>query len=320
MKSPEGTGGADDGGTKTQPIATLAAELEREARRELAYVVVLAGVSVGEMFKIGAERIVIGRGAKVGIRLTDDGVSREHCELVREGGRVVLRDLGSTNGRFCNGARVDRRELCDGDKIMVGSTTILKFTYHDQIDEVFQRQMYESALRDGLTKIFNRRYFTDQLQKEFAFAVRHNTPLALIFIDIDHFKTINDTHGHPAGDAVLTELSALLISLLRIEDVLARFGGEEFTILCRGTDLGSAKVVAERLRVAVERGRFEVDRVRIPVTISVGVAALPDPAIRDDAAFLAGADRAMYEAKTSGRNRVVVCTPAEPPTPPLETR
>jgi diguanylate cyclase (GGDEF)-like protein len=264
--------------------------------------------------------MVIGRGTHVEIRLTDDGVSREHCALVREGGRVVLRDLGSTNGTFCNGARVDRRELTDGDKIMVGSTSILKFTYHDHLDEVFQRQMYESALRDGLTKIFNRRYFTDQLQKEFAFAMRHQTPLALIFIDIDHFKTINDTHGHPAGDAVLADLSALLMSLLRTEDVLARFGGEEFTILCRGTDLGGAKIVAERLRAAVERRRFEVSQVRIPITISVGVAAVPDPAVKDDAAFLAGADRAMYEAKTSGRNRVAVCTPAEPDTPPIERR
>jgi diguanylate cyclase (GGDEF)-like protein len=318
MKSSAGGGGSDEGGTKTQPIVPQ--ELEKEARRDLAYVVVLAGVNAGEMFKIGAGKMVIGRGTHVEIRLTDDGVSREHCALVREGGRVVLRDLGSTNGTFCNGARVDRRELTDGDKIMVGSTSILKFTYHDHLDEVFQRQMYESALRDGLTKIFNRRYFTDQLQKEFAFAMRHQTPLALIFIDIDHFKTINDTHGHPAGDAVLADLSALLMSLLRTEDVLARFGGEEFTILCRGTDLGGAKIVAERLRAAVERRRFEVSQVRIPITISVGVAAVPDPAVKDDAAFLAGADRAMYEAKTSGRNRVAICTPAEPDTPPIERR
>jgi diguanylate cyclase (GGDEF)-like protein len=180
--------------------------------------------------------------------------------------------------------------------------------------------MYESALRDGLTKVFNRRYFTDHLEKEFAYALRHDTPLALIFIDIDHFKAINDTHGHTAGDTVLTELSALLMSLLRTEDVLARFGGEEFTILCRGTDLASARIVAERLRSAVERRRFEVDRKRIPVTISVGVAAVPDPSIKDDAAFLAGADRAMYDAKTSGRNRVAICVPSDQTTPPIEKR
>src|SRR3954451_24037179 len=202
--------------TETKPAVPV--ESDKEQKRNLAYLVVLAGVSAGEMFKLQGELTIIGRGPKVAVRLNDEGVSREHCQLVRESDKVVLEDLGSTNGTFCNGIRVDRRELNDGDKIMVGSTTILKFTYHDYLDEVFQRQMYESALRDGLTKIFNRRYFTDQLQKEFAFALRHKAPLALIFIDIDHFKLINDNRGHAAGDSVLSELSSLLSSLLRTED------------------------------------------------------------------------------------------------------
>jgi two-component system cell cycle response regulator len=306
MESGEGEGGGppDNTGTQTQPA--IPPESDREQKRNLAYLVVLAGVSAGEMFKITSDKTVIGRAPNVTLRLTDDGVSREHCQLVIEGGRVVLHDLGSTNGTFCNGVRTDRRELVDGDKIMVGSTTILKFTYHDYLDEVFQRQMYESALRDGLTKVFNRRYFTDHLEKEFAYALRHSTPLALIFIDIDHFKEVNDTHGHAAGDYVLSELSAMLSTLLRTEDVLARFGGEEFTILCRGTDLAGVKIVAERLRASVERRRFEFSGTRVPVTISVGVIAIPDPSVIDDAAFLAGADKAMYEAKRSGRNRVCV--------------
>jgi diguanylate cyclase (GGDEF)-like protein len=305
----------DKSGTKTQPV--LPPETDREQKRDLAYLVVLAGVSAGEMFKITSERTVIGRGPQVTLRLNDDGVSREHCELVIEGQRVVLRDLGSTNGTFCNGIRIDRRELTDGDKIMVGSTSILKFTYHDYLDEVFQRQMYESALRDGLTKVFNRRYFTDHLEKEFAYAVRHATPLALIFIDIDHFKQINDTHGHPGGDVVLADLSGLLTSLLRTEDVLARFGGEEFAILCRGTDLPGVEIVAERLRGAVERRAFEANGARVPVTISVGIAALPNPAVKDYGEFLAAADQAMYQAKRSGRNRVCASRgeQAETPTP-----
>jgi diguanylate cyclase (GGDEF)-like protein len=314
MESGEGGGPPENTGTQTQPA--IPPESDREQKRNLAYLVVLAGVSAGEMFKITAQKTVIGRGPNVTLRLTDDGVSREHCQLVVEGERVVLHDLGSTNGTYCNGARTDRRELVDGDKIMVGSTSILKFTYHDYLDEVFQRQMYESALRDGLTKVFNRRYFTDHLEKEFAYALRHGTPLALIFIDIDHFKTINDTHGHSAGDFVLAELSAMLSTLLRTEDVLARFGGEEFTILCRGTDLPGVRVVAERLRGAVERRRFDYNGTRLPVTISVGISAIPDPSVQDHAAFLAGADKAMYEAKSSGRNRVCVRTHDEiTPTP-----
>ena len=159
---------------------------------------------------------------------------------------------------------------------MVGSSTILKFTYHDYLDEVFQRQMYESALRDGLTKVFNKKYFTDYLEKEFAFAARHGGPLALIFLDIDYFKKINDTHGHPAGDFVLAELSQMMTTLLRTEDVLARFGGEEFTILCRGSDLSGAKIVAERVRKAVEERKFSFGGKDIPVTVSLGVVAIPE--------------------------------------------
>src|SRR3954466_6319998 len=188
-------------------------------KRDRAYLVVLAGASVGEMYKVEGEKVIIGRGQKAQIRLFDDGISREHAQLVIEGTHVVLQDLGSTNGTFCNGLKVDRRELADGDKILVGSTTILKFTYHDNLDEIFQKQMYESALRDGLTKAFNKRYFTDRLESEFTFSIRHASPLTLVLFDIDHFKKVNDSHGHPAGDHILAELSNLMGTSLRTEDV-----------------------------------------------------------------------------------------------------
>ena len=165
---------------------------------------------------------------------------------------VVLEDLGSTNGTYCNGLKVDTKELADGDKILVGSTTILKFTYHDNLDEIFQKQMYESALRDGLTKAFNKRYFTDRLESEFTFSTRHMTPLTLVLFDIDHFKNVNDTFGHPAGDYVLTELSNMMAASLRAEDIFARYGGEEFAIVCRGSDSHPG---ADRRRATAQGGR-----------------------------------------------------------------
>ena len=299
--------------TETKPA--VPPESDREQKRNLAYLVVLAGVSAGEMFKLQEDKTVVGRGPTVGVRLNDEGVSREHCQFMREGEKIIVADLGSTNGTFVNGIKVDRKELADGDKIMVGSTTILKFTYHDYLDEVFQRQMYESALRDGLTKVFNKKYFTDYLEKEFAFAARHKGPLALIFLDIDHFKKINDTHGHPAGDFVLAELSQMMAELLRTEDVLARFGGEEFTILCRGSDQNGAKIVAERLRRAVEERKFTFGGKEIPVTISLGIAAVPESGVNDHASFLAAADKALYEAKRSGRNRVCLHGTEQTPKP-----
>jgi len=273
-------------------------------KRDRAYLIVLAGSAVGEMYKIGQERTIIGRGGKAQIRLIDDGISREHAEIVIDGGEVLLRDLGSTNGTFCNGVKVDTRPLADGDKILVGSTTILKFTYHDNLDEVFQRQMYESSLRDGLTRAFNKKYFTDRLESEFTFAMRHTSPLALVMFDIDHFKKVNDTYGHPAGDAILTDLSALMMISLRTEDIFARYGGEEFAVICRGSDLAQAQVIGERLRRAAEGRQFSFQDKIIPVTISVGVAALPDPAIKDASAFVMAADGALYRSKQGGRNRV----------------
>jgi diguanylate cyclase (GGDEF)-like protein len=276
------------------------------SKRDRAYLVVLAGASVGEMYKVEGEKTVIGRGQKAHIRLFDDGISREHAQVLIEGNRIILQDLGSTNGTFCNGLKVDRRELVDGDKILVGSTTILKFTYHDNLDEMFQKQMYESALRDGLTKAFNKKYFTDRLESEFTFATRHSSSLALVLFDLDHFKVVNDTHGHQAGDYVLTEIATLLGGALRAEDVFARYGGEEFAVICRGSDEHQAQVVGERLRKAVEGHRFVYDKTHIPVTISVGIAVLPDPTVKDANDLVAFADQALYKSKNAGRNRVTL--------------
>ena len=273
-------------------------------KRDRAYLVVLAGASVGEMYKVDTDKTVIGRGQKAQVRLLDDGISREHAQVVVEGNRIFLEDLGSTNGTFCNGLKVDRRELCDGDKILVGSTTILKFTYHDNLDEIFQKQMYESALRDGLTKAFNKKYFTDRLESELTFAIRHQSPLVLVMFDIDHFKKVNDTHGHQAGDLVLSEIATLLTGALRAEDVFARYGGEEFAVICRGTELAQAQIVGERMRKAVEKHRFTFEGSHIPVTISVGIAGLPDPAVKDATDLVSRADKALYQSKAGGRNRV----------------
>ncbi len=275
-------------------------------KRDRAYLVVLAGASVGEMYKVDGDKTIIGRGQKAQVRLLDDGISREHAQLVTEGSKIFLEDLGSTNGTFCNGLKVERRELSDGDKILVGSTTILKFTYHDNLDEIFQKQMYESALRDGLTKAFNKKYFTDRLESELTFALRHESPLVLVMFDIDHFKKVNDTHGHQAGDLVLSEISTLLTGALRAEDVFARYGGEEFAVICRGTDLTQATIVGERMRKAVEKHRFTFEGTHIPVTISVGIAGLPDPAVKDATDLVARADKALYQSKHGGRNRVTI--------------
>jgi two-component system cell cycle response regulator len=273
--------------------------------RDRAYLIVLAGASVGEMYKITSESTVIGRGQQADIQVIDEGISRRHAEIVHEGENIVIRDLGSTNGTYCNGDRINNHQLSDGDKIQVGSTTILKFTFHDSLDESFQRQMYESALRDGLTKIFNKKYFLDRLESEFAYAVRHRTPLSLVMFDIDHFKKINDTHGHLAGDYALSTLAKVVSDTIRQEDVFARYGGEEFAVICRGIDLTGAVAFGERIRRCVDGQAFIYNGVDIKVTVSVGVAAVADVGMKEPSELIGAADDALYQAKRQGRNRVI---------------
>jgi diguanylate cyclase (GGDEF)-like protein len=292
---------------------------------QTAYLVVMAGSNVGEMYKVDKEQLTIGRGDKADLRLLDDGISRDHARITKDGGQLVLEDLGSTNGTYCNGVRVTRHALSEGDKILLGSTTILKFSYHDQLEEAFQRQMSESALRDGLTRAYNKRYFNERVESELQYALRHGTPVSLIFIDIDHFKRINDVHGHQAGDHVLVQLAALVTSMLGEEDIFARYGGEEFALIARGMEIDAAQALSERIRTSVETHPFVFGDAPIPVTVSVGVSRAPGLAIATTIDLVARADEALYAAKREGRNRVRLGqtpkprTPTPPPKPPTAT-
>ena len=276
--------------------------------RDRAYVIVLVGSSVGAMFKLPRGEASIGRSRRAEVRLTDDGVSRIHAVIRHDGDRLFIEDRGSRNGTFVNGRKVDgRMVLADGDKIQVGRTTILKFTYHDALDESFHEQMYESALRDGLTKLFNKRYFHDRLDGELRFATRHGTALALLMIDVDHFKQVNDVRGHLVGDAVLGVVGEVLAGAVRNEDVVARFGGEEFAIISRSTDRAQAMILAERLRRTIEARSIDVeDGAPVKITVSIGIAAYPEVAAKEPEQLIEAADKALYRAKSEGRNRV--CT------------
>jgi diguanylate cyclase (GGDEF)-like protein len=276
-----------------------------QAAEQEAYLVVLAGSNLGQMYRLDRPKTVIGRSEKADIRLIDDGISRDHAQLVQDAGRFVLEDLGSTNGTYCNGDRVQRQALSEGDKLLLGSTTILKFSYQDRLEEAFQRQMSESALRDGLTHAYNKRFLSERLESEFQYALRHGSPVSLIFLDIDHFKRINDVHGHQAGDYVLTQLATLVASMIGEEQIFARYGGEEFAVVARDLDLAAAGALSERLRANVEAHPFVYGGTPIPVTVSVGVARAPAPGINTAADFIARADETMYAAKRGGRNRVV---------------
>lgn len=300
------SGAHEDEGESTRITQLSSLESELRARRQQvhAYLVVLAGTNVGEMHKIEGPETIVGRAMSAQLRLNDDGISRRHCRVLSIGGRVIIEDLGSANGTLVNGDMIQHQELKEGDKVRLGANTMLKFTYQDKLDEAFQQQMYDAALRDGLTKAYNKKFFVDRLDTEFAYARRHKTMLSLVMFDVDHFKRVNDTYGHLAGDAVLVHLARITHSMIRTEDVAARYGGEEFAIICRGIPLLNAGVVGERLRAAVETANFEFQGRRLPVTISCGVAALPESNVATSQELVGEADSALYEAKKTGRNRV----------------
>jgi two-component system cell cycle response regulator len=303
-RKPPSRGADDDEDEATQVGRVDSALFRSQSRRDRAYLIVLAGENIGQMFPVGDAETVIGRAADAPVRLKDDGVSRKHAKIVHKDGEITVQDLKSANGTLVNGQRIGCAALKDGDKIQVGSTTILKFTYADRLEEAFQQKMYEAALHDGLTRAYTKRYFLDRLPTEVAYARRHATPLSLLMIDVDHFKLVNDTHGHPAGDYVLVMLSQSIATALRTEDIFARYGGEEFLVLCRGVTLDNAALLAERLRGRIAAGEFEYQEKCIPVTISIGVAMYFD---QPDAGtqLIADADAALYQAKRAGRNRVV---------------
>lgn len=267
---------------------------------------VLQGPGVGEMHKLGQGETILGRSQQATVRINDDGVSRKHVRVWVRGAEVDIEDLGSANGTFINGAAVSKQRLADGDKIRVGTTTVLKFSYADSVDASFQEQMYEAALRDALTKVFNKKYFLDRLESEFAFSKRHKTPLSVIMLDIDFFKKVNDTYGHLAGDAALVSVAKAAGAMVRTEDVFARYGGEEFGIVCRGILGKNATVLGERVRSAVERHVFIWEGVRIPLTVSAGVACYPDFDAANMLELLARADEGLYASKHGGRNRVTL--------------
>jgi len=269
-----------------------------------ASLLVLSGRALGQLFKIPPGEVVLGRSTEADIRLDDEGVSRLHAKIRRRtDGTVEVVDLDSTNGTYVNGAQIRHFTLSDGDRIQIGSVTILQFRYQDSLEEQLQQQLRESVIRDPLTQAYNKRYFNEQLEKDFSHAQRHRLPLSLVMLDVDHFKHINDSHGHPAGDHVLQRLSATIMASLRTEDSFCRVGGEEFSVIMRDCTETEALQLAERLRRLVASTQFVYGGKVLPVTISLGVSSLDLVRHPRTIELVEEADRCLYEAKRRGRNR-----------------
>jgi diguanylate cyclase (GGDEF)-like protein len=267
---------------------------------------VLTGPQRGMVHRLEGDACTVGRSTDADVPIADPALSRIHARIYRVADAFFVEDAGSTNGTFLGDERVvTPLPLEPGSRLRFGRRTIVSFSLHDELEEAAKLSVHRAALHDRLTGVYNRGVFDDRLAAEFAFAKRHGTPLSVLIFDVDHFKRFNDEYGHLTGDAVLVAIGQKVVQTVRVEDVAARYGGEEFGVIARGSTPEKAGILAERLRVAVESIRLPWGEGQLSVTISVGGATLEGPgSLIEPSLLLAAADRALYEAKRAGRNRV----------------
>jgi diguanylate cyclase (GGDEF)-like protein len=263
--------------------------------------------NIGRRFRLApGQGLEIGRSPQAEVTLPEvPSVSRNHARLEYQGGVVILRDLQSTNGTAVNDRLIDRPTvLRSGDRFQVGAVHF-KFLHERDVEQAYHDAIFELVIRDGLTGVFNKRKFDEEIEREFARANRYERALSLILADIDFFKAVNDRHGHLAGDFVLQQVAARMRRVLRVEQVLARVGGEEFAIVCPETDASGAVEVAEKLREEIAREPCRSGTISISVTCSFGVAQRT-AAMASSTELSAVADAALYRSKQNGRDRVTV--------------
>ncbi len=294
--------GRDSTTPTTQPRTLRPAHGAGDANGADACLVVLQGPSLGQRIDLGDGELTLGRGDDASFRIDERSVSRLHARIWRQDGSWRLRDLGSTNRSLLNDVPVEEAELSDGDYITIGSC-VLKFMARTSVEARYHDEIYHLATRDPLTGLSNRRHFLDLIERELQRANRHDRALCLLIIDLDHFKAINDRHGHIAGDQVLERLGSALQSLARDEAIAARIGGEEFAIALPEHDLVAGAAVAEQVRGTIAALEFTLPDGPTTITVSVG-AATWRPGMQRVGDLMGAADEALYRAKQLGRNRV----------------
>jgi two-component system, cell cycle response regulator len=288
---------------RQKTVVTVISKISEKPASKEACLVVIYGMDLGKKYNLDQPAMIIGRSAKSDVQVDQESVSRNHAKIINTGKTLILRDLGSTNGTYVNDELIDEYVLRDGDLVKIGRT-IFKFLSGNNIENAYHEEIYRLTTVDGLTQIYNKRYFMETLEREISRAHRYHRELSLIMFDIDFFKKINDTYGHLAGDFVLKQLAGVLKARIRREDVIARYGGEEFAIICPEIDAINATVFAEKVRKLVEKTAFKFEDTKIPVTISVGVTSVGSN-VHDPAEFIKMADDKLYQAKSQGRNKVV---------------
>lgn len=267
----------------------------------VASIVLIYGGELGKRYTI-VDQATVGRAEANSISLDLANVSRTHARFFCHDGSYYVEDCDSTNGTFVNDVEITHETLLSSGDLITTGGAVFKFFKGDNVEALYHEEIYRLTILDGLTGIHNRRFLLEFLEREIARAARHDRPLALAMVDLDHFKVVNDTYGHLAGDSVLKAVARLMETEVRREELLARYGGEEFALVLPETTSAGATAFCERLRETIADHSFLFDDQEIRVTVSIGVAGLAPGA--DIAALIRAADQQLYNAKKRGRNRV----------------
>lgn len=287
--------------TTEKTIITIPAGTQGSYEEQNACVVQIYGDDLGKRYPIKDE-VTIGRSATSTISVDVPNVSRKHARIFVDQGRCWVEDLGSTNGTLVNDVEIDGPQPLSNGDLMTTGGLVFKFIVGGNIEALYHEEIYRMTILDGLTGVHNKRFFLEFLEREMARAKRHDRPLSLAMLDLDHFKNINDTHGHLVGDTTLKRVARVIESRVRRDELLARYGGEEFVVVLPETDLDGARTFGETVRQQVADRSFVFDGHDIRVTVSVGAATLR----KDDdvEALIREADAQLYRAKGAGRNLV----------------
>ena len=251
------------------------------------------------LLTFGEEPFIVGRDSECDLTVCEQAVSRQHAKFVRTADGFTVTDLNSTNGTWVNGIKIKTQALQSGNRVRIGGR-IFKFIATDELEAHYHQAVYSMITQDSLTNVWNKRYLLETLTRENARRQRTGRALTLMLLDLDFFKKVNDTYGHLVGDEMLRQTAERLKATLREEDILARFGGEEFCVVLSETSAEDAKICAERCLKVISEKPFATAAGDIDSSISIGIGEATGSMTCDELIKLA--DDKLYQAKQQGRN------------------
>ena len=265
----------------------------------------MSGEQVGRRIMLADDHITLGRSPDATIMLRDTRVSRLHLAIKHDAahGGYRIQDLGSSNGTLLNEARISEAMLKDGDKIIIGHT-LLRFSWADALDLRFQNEIDHLINIDELTGLIVKRRFDEELNRFAAVAKKQGSCLAMMMMDLDGIKKINDTHGHTFGAYTISETGRIIKKLIGQKGLASRFGGDEFMAFIPNATIETARCIGENIRRSVEIHPYIKDEIVLKPTICIGISALKTGDTLET--LLKRADKALYQSKRRGRNRVTV--------------